>query len=108
VARARLYGQALDGSAGGCGRRGETGLAAELGGDAALDIDAVCSAGGGGPVEFDLIADTLGGQVGDQLGQIESGRVRIAGAGAADGEEKVCGETSAKPSAVTGMPLILR
>ena len=38
---------------------------------AAFDVDAVGGAGGGGPVELDLVADSLGGEVGDELGKIE-------------------------------------
>lgn len=64
-------GETLKGGAGGGRRRGEGGLAAEFGGDVALDVDTIRGAGGGGPAELDLIADALGGEVGDDLGKVE-------------------------------------
>ena len=108
VAGARGYGDMLDGDAGGSGRGGGIGLAAEFGGDVALDVEAVRVVGRGGPVELDLVADAMGGEIGDDFGKVERGGAGIAWAGAADGEGKKCCEACAETSAVLVVPLVLR
>ncbi len=85
MAGSRHYGKTLEGDAGGGGSRG-IGLAAEFGGEGAFNVGFVRGVGWRGPVELDLIADALGGEVGDDLGEVERGRVGNAWAGAADGE----------------------
>jgi hypothetical protein len=84
-AGAGFDGQAEDGGAGG-GCCGGQGFAAELGGEGAGEIEFVGGFGGGGPVEVDVVADALGGEVGDGLGKMEGGRPRGTGAGASNGK----------------------
>lgn len=82
IGGARVDGKMGDWSAGG----GGGGLAAaDLGGQGAFEVDAVGGSGRRGPVEADLVADALGGEVGDVLRQLKRWRMRRAGAGAAQG-----------------------
>ncbi len=97
VGGAGLYGEAVDWGAGG----GGVGLAAELGGQGALEVATVGGAGGSRPVELDLVADALGGEVGHHFGEVQGGRARIAGTGTADcdGNQQrhgACGEASGR------------
>ncbi len=62
----------------------EAGGAADLGRHGAFDGDAGGGLGGGGPVEIDGVADALGGEVFDGLGEVEGGSLRGSRTGAAD------------------------
>ena len=62
-------------------------LAADLGRERAGDADAVGGVGGGGPVEMDRVTDALGGEVGDDFGQVQGWRTRRPGTGAADEQD---------------------
>jgi len=58
-----------------------------MGGDGALDEEVVGGLGGGGPLEGDLVADALGGEVGDVAREIEGWGAGWAGAGASGGQD---------------------
>jgi hypothetical protein len=98
---AGLYEDALDwgagwgggkGSGGGGWGGGGWGEAADLGGDGAFDVETVGGLGGRCPVEIHVVADAVGGEVLDHLGQIEGGGMGWSGAGAAEGQDQDQGE----------------
>ena len=85
----------------GCRRGGGVGLTTELGRQSVGDVDAVRGVGGGGPVELDVVADALGGEVGDDFGQVQGRRTRRTGAGAADGQGQKEGGAEGSPGVPT-------
>ena len=76
----------LGGFSGGCLGCGDGG-AADAGGEVAFEEQAVGGFCGGGPVEEHLVADALGGEVGDGLGEVERGWARRPRTGAAGDEQ---------------------